>query len=36
LRGDVPLWLGAKGEGPITAAVKNALDPANRFLSLSE
>jgi glycolate oxidase FAD binding subunit len=36
LRGDVPLWLGAKGEGPITAAVKKALDPENRFLSLSE
>lgn len=36
LRGDVPLWLGATGEGPITAAVKHALDPENRFLSLSE
>jgi len=36
LRGDVPLWLGARGEGPIVAAVKKALDPENRFLSLAE
>jgi glycolate oxidase FAD binding subunit len=36
LRGDTSLWLGARRENQITAAVKNALDPENRFPSLSE
>jgi glycolate oxidase FAD binding subunit len=36
VRGDGPLWLGAKPRPAITAAVKQALDPENRFPSLDD
>jgi hypothetical protein len=31
LRGESPLWLGARSDAAIFAAVKSALDPQNRF-----
>jgi glycolate oxidase FAD binding subunit len=36
LRGDAPLWLGARHDFQIAAAVKNALDAENRFPGLEE
>lgn len=36
LRGDAPLWLGVRSRPEIARAVKNALDPANRFPSLDD
>jgi glycolate oxidase FAD binding subunit len=36
LRGDAPLWIGARGRAPIETAVKNALDPQGRFPSLDD
>jgi glycolate oxidase FAD binding subunit len=36
LRGQAPLWLGAQSLPSIAAAVKQALDPANRFPGLDE
>ncbi len=36
LLGKVPTWLGVQRENQITAAMKNALDPENRFPALSE
>ena len=36
LRGDAPLWLGARYDFKIAAAVKNALDAENRFPRLEE
>jgi glycolate oxidase FAD binding subunit len=36
LRGSGPLWLGVRSQSKITQAVKNALDPENRFPSLDE
>lgn len=36
LRGDAPLWLGRQPRPAITAAVKHALDPQNRFPSLDD
>ena len=36
LRGDAPLWLGARHDFKIAAAVKNALDAENRFPGLEE
>jgi glycolate oxidase FAD binding subunit len=36
LRGAMPLWLGRKSRPAIQAAVKNALDPENRFPSLDD
>jgi glycolate oxidase FAD binding subunit len=36
LRGDAPLWLGARSEFKIAAAVKAALDAENRFPSLND
>jgi glycolate oxidase FAD binding subunit len=36
LRGDGPLWYGARNDFEIARAVKNALDPQDRFPSLSE
>ena len=36
LRGDGPLWYGARKNFEIANAVKNALDPQNRFPSLNE
>jgi glycolate oxidase FAD binding subunit len=36
LRGDGPLWCGARSQTKITAAVKEALDPKNRFPSLED
>ena len=35
LRGPGPLWLDAPTAPAITAAVKTALDPQNRFPSLA-
>jgi glycolate oxidase FAD binding subunit len=35
-RGQAPLWLGAQSRPSIAAAVKQALDPANRFPGLDE
>jgi glycolate oxidase FAD binding subunit len=36
LRGDAPLWCGARSQTKITSAVKEALDPANRFPTLDD
>jgi glycolate oxidase FAD binding subunit len=36
LRGDAPLWCGARSQTKITSAVKEALDPQNRFPSLED
>jgi len=36
LRGDAPLWCGARTQTKITSAVKQALDPENRFPSLAD
>jgi glycolate oxidase FAD binding subunit len=36
LRGDGPLWSGARSQTRITSAVKEALDPQNRFPSLED
>lgn len=36
LRGDGPLWLGVRGRLAIAQAVKQALDPENRFPSLDD
>jgi glycolate oxidase FAD binding subunit len=36
LRGDAPLWCGAMTQTKITSAVKQALDPENRFPSLED
>jgi glycolate dehydrogenase FAD-binding subunit len=36
LRGDAPLWCGARSQTKITSAVKKALDPVNRFPSLED
>lgn len=36
LRGDVPLWCGTRAQTKITAGVKQALDPQNRFPSLED
>jgi len=36
LRGDAPLWLGARARPSIAAAVKQALDPTNRFPSIDD
>jgi len=36
LRGQGPLWYGAHNHSEIARAVKNALDPQNRFPSLDE
>jgi glycolate oxidase FAD binding subunit len=36
LRGDAPLWLGARPDFKITAAVKAALDAENRFSTLDD
>lgn len=36
LRGDGPLWCGARSQTKISAAVKAALDPQNRFPSLED
>jgi hypothetical protein len=36
LRGDAPLWCGARSQTKITLAVKQALDPQNRFPSLED
>jgi glycolate oxidase FAD binding subunit len=36
LRGQAPLWLGSQSRPSIAAAVKQALDPANRFPGLDE
>jgi glycolate oxidase FAD binding subunit len=36
LRGDAPLWMGARHDFKIAAAVKNALDAENRFPGLEE
>jgi glycolate oxidase FAD binding subunit len=36
LRGDFPLWIGDRPRFAIEAAVKQALDPENRFPSLDE
>jgi glycolate oxidase FAD binding subunit len=36
LRGEGPLWCGARMQTNITAAVKEALDPQNRFPSLED
>jgi glycolate oxidase FAD binding subunit len=36
LRGEAPLWSGARSQAKITSAVKEALDPQNRFPSLED
>jgi len=36
LRGEVPLWSGVRSKTTITSAVKEALDPQNRFPSLED
>jgi glycolate oxidase FAD binding subunit len=36
LRGDAPLWCGARSQAQITSGVKHALDPLNRFPSLED
>jgi glycolate oxidase FAD binding subunit len=36
LRGEAPLWCGARSQTKITSAVKEALDPQNRFPSLED
>ena len=36
LRGDAPLWLGARPRAKIALAVKEALDPEHRFPSLDD
>jgi hypothetical protein len=36
LRGDAPLWCGVRSRPRIAAAVKQALDPQNRFPSLDD
>jgi glycolate oxidase FAD binding subunit len=36
LRGEAPLWLGLRTHPEIARAVKNALDPMNRFPSLDD
>jgi glycolate oxidase FAD binding subunit len=36
LRGEAPLWCGARSQTKITSAVKAALDPDNRFPSLED
>ena len=36
LRGPAPLWLGSRKPFEITAAVKQALDPQNRFPTLED
>ncbi len=36
LRGDIPLWLGARRASTISAAVKTALDAENRFPGLDD
>jgi hypothetical protein len=36
LRGDGPLWLGVQTRTTIIDAVKQALDPVNRFPSLRD
>lgn len=36
LRGDGPLWLGARQDSKISAAVKTALDAENRFPKLND
>ena len=36
LRGDAPLWLGARYDFKISTAVKSALDAENRFPSLND
>jgi glycolate oxidase FAD binding subunit len=36
LRGEAPLWSGTSSRRKITSAVKEALDPANRFPSLED
>ena len=36
LRGDAPLWIGGRPRFAIEAAVKQALDPLQRFPSLDD
>jgi glycolate oxidase FAD binding subunit len=36
LRGETPLWCGTRSQRKITLAVKEALDPTNRFPSLED
>ena len=36
LRGDVPLWVGQRERPAITQAVKQALDPENRYPTLDD
>jgi hypothetical protein len=36
LRGEAPLWLGVKPRSEIMRAVKQALDPQNRFPNLDD
>jgi glycolate oxidase FAD binding subunit len=36
LRGEAPLWCGVRKQAKITPAVKQALDPQNRFPSLED
>jgi len=36
LRGEAPLWCGTRSQTKITSAVKEALDPTNRFPSLED
>jgi len=36
LRGDAPLWFGVRSRPTIVQAVKQALDPVNRFPSLND
>jgi hypothetical protein len=36
LRGDAPLWLGTRAQTKIAMAVKQALDPENRFPTLDD
>ena len=36
LRGNAPLWLGARSPSKIAIAVKEALDPEGRFPSLDD
>jgi hypothetical protein len=36
LRGDAPLWLGARAQFQISQAVKAALDAENRFPGLDD
>jgi hypothetical protein len=36
LRGDAPLWIGARGSAEIVRSVKEALDPQRRFPHLDD